>query len=145
MDLKRADRSDLEAIQHLLSTLDLPHTDLTPSHLENFFVCRDGDEIVGVVGLELYDTVGLLRSLAVRPAHRNRGIGAGLTERIEGYADQNGVDEIYLLTTTASDYFGRQQYETIDRDELPQAIQETDEAAQLCPASATCMRKHLPG
>ena len=145
MNLHSARPDDLEAIQHLLSTLDLPHSDLTESHLDHFLVCRDGNDLVGVVGLEVYGTVALLRSLAVRPAYRNRGVGTRLTERIEGYADQNGVDEIYLLTTTASDYFGRQQYETIDRDELPQAIQETDEAAQLCPASATCMRKDLPG
>lgn len=134
----------LEAIQGLLSSLDLPHSDLTPSHLEHFLICRDGGDIVGVVGLELYGPVALLRSLAVRPSHRGRGIGTRLTEQVEQYGRRNGVEEVYLLTTTASDYFDRHSYETIDRDELPNVIQETEEAAQFCPASATCMRKDLP-
>lgn len=133
----------LEAIRSLLSTLDLPYRDLTPSHVEHFLVCRDGDEIVGVVGLELYGQTALLRSLAVHPSHRNRGIGSRLIEEIEQYGLQRGAHDIYLLTTTASEYFVRHGYEIVGRDELPKAIQETEEAAQLCPSSATRMRKNL--
>lgn len=145
MRIQRARPDALDDIRDLLSRLDLPHSDLTPSHLEHFLVCHEDGDIVGVVGLELYDNVALLRSLAVRPTHRNRGIGARLTEKIEHYGRRNGVNELYLLTTTASDYFDRQRYETIDRDDLPSAIRETEEATQLCPASATCMRKDLTG
>lgn len=147
MHIERAHPDDLEAIQRLLSILDLPHNDLMPSHLEHFLVCRDStdnDTFVGVVGLEPYGTMALLRSLAVRPTHRSRGIGARLTERIERYGQENGVEEIHLVTTTAANYFDRHSYETIERDELPTVIQETEEAAQLCPASATCMGKKLP-
>lgn len=147
MRIQQARPDDLEAIQRLLSTLDLPHSDLTASHLQHFLVCRNNTAsapLVGVVGLELYGRVALLRSLAVRPSHRSRGIGARLTERIERYGQENGVDELYLLTTTASEYFGQHSYETTEREELPTAIQQTEEAAQLCPASATCMRKKLP-
>lgn len=71
----------------------------------------------------------MLRSLAVRPSHRSRGLGARLTERIERYGQENGVDELYLLTTTASEYFGQHSYETIERDEVPTVIQETEDAA----------------
>lgn len=143
MHIRRADPDSLEAIQDLLSTLDLPHSDLTPSHLEHFLVCRDGDEIAGVVGVELYGRTALLRSLAVRPSHRDEGLGARLTENIEQYARRKGAKGLYLLTTTASDYFDRRGYETVPREELPDAILETEEATRLCPESATCMRKRL--
>lgn len=143
MRIQRARPGALNDIQQLLSTLDLPYSDLTPSDLEHFFVCRDGDEVVGLVGVELYGRVGLLRSLAVRPAYRDRGIGRRLTEQIEQHARQRGVEDIYLLTTTASDYFDRHGYETVRRDRLPEAIQSTEEASRLCPSSATCMKKVL--
>lgn len=141
MHIQRAASSDLDEIQGLLSTLDLPHRDLTPSHLEHFLLCRDEDEIKGIVGLEIYGKTALLRSLAVHPSYRNRGLGARLTEKIEQYGHRKGVEAIYLLTTTASEYFDHHGYETVSRDELPTAIQETEEAARLCPSSATCMRK----
>lgn len=143
MHIQRATPDALEAIKQLLFRLDLPHSDLTPSHLEHFFVCREGGDLVGVVGLELYGKTALLRSLAVHPEHRNEGIGARLSEKVEQHGRRNGVHEVYLLTTTAADYFERRDYETIERDELPEAIQETEEATQLCPSSAVCMRKHL--
>lgn len=143
MQIQRATSDDLNAIQNLLATLDLPHSDLTPSHLEHFFVCRDGDDIAGVVGLELYGKTALLRSLAVHPQHRNEGIGTRLTEHVEKYGRQRGATEIYLLTTTASDYFDRHGYEIVRRDDLPPAIQNTEEAAQLCPSSAICMRRTI--
>ncbi len=143
MHIRRATPDALDAIKQLLSHLDLPHSDLTPAHLEHFFVCREDDDIAGVVGLELYGTTALLRSLAVRPQYRNRGIGARLTETIEQYGRRSGAREMYLLTTTAADYFGRRDYEVIERDELPTEIQETEEATRLCPSSAVCMCKNL--
>lgn len=145
MRIQRARPDALDEIQRLLSILDLPYSDLTPSHLEHFFVCRDGGEVVGVVGMELHGRVALLRSLVVRPAYRDRGVGRCLTEQIEQHARQNGVEDIYLLTTTASDYFDRHGYEPIRRDRLPEAIQDTEEAARLCPSSAICMKKVLAG
>jgi len=143
MDIRPAPPEAFEQIQTLLATLDLPQSDLTRAHLEHFLVCRNTEEIVGTVGLELCETAALLRSLAVRPSHRNEGLGARLVDAIEAYARDCEVHHIYVLTTTASDYFDRHGYETIRRDELPNAVRETDEAAQLCPASATCMTKAI--
>lgn len=143
MNIRKAQPKDLEAIQELLSSLDLPYRDLTPAHLEHFFIAQTRNDLVGVVGLEPYHTTALVRSLGVRRTHRDRGIGAQLTERIEEYARRCGVEDLYLLTTTAADYFDRRGYEMVRRDALPKAIQETDEATRLCPSSATCMRKNL--
>lgn len=143
MQILHPESSDLDAIRRLLSALQLPHDDLTPSHLEHFLIWRDGSGIEGMVGVELYGDVGLLRSLAVSPEHRNEGAGARLTDEIERYARRQGVNSLYLLTTTAPKYFERRGYHVIERDALPKAIQETEEAARLCPSSAVCMRKRL--
>ena len=143
MQIQSAAPRDLDGIRQLLSASGLPDEDLTPSHLDHFFVAREEDELVGVVGAELYGTVGLLRSLAVAPSSRGDGVGARLTNAIERYAHRQGVTALYLLTTTAAEYFERRGYQRIERDALPEAIQETDEAARLCPSSATCMRRRI--
>lgn len=143
--IQTAGDDDLPEIQFLLQANDLPHEDLTPSHMSDFLVCRTGDTLCGVVGMEDFGAVALLRSLAVRTAYRDKGLGTRLTNALEGRARRCGIGALYLLTTTASAYFQRRGYETIDREALPEVIQSTEEAARLCPTSATCMRKKLTG
>jgi len=141
--IRAAVPEDLDAVQALLDTVELPHGDLTADHLQHFLVAREGEALKGVVGLEPCGTAALLRSLAVAPEHRNDGLGARLVDAIERRARDAEIHTLYLLTTTAADYFDSRGYEYIDRDALPAPIQQTEEAARLCPASATCMRKVL--
>jgi len=143
MTIQTTRSDDLEAVRRLLRTVELPCDDLTPAHLKHFFVARDGDRVVGIVGLEPRGDAALLRSLAVAPERRNEGLGARLVDAIERHARDEGLHTLYLLTTTAADYFGACGYERIDRDALPEPIQQTEEAARLCPSSATFMQKTL--
>jgi len=140
----RPARSDeLSALRALLRAYDLPIDDLTPEHCSHFFVAANGEALQGCVGLEPRGDAALLRSLAVAPAARGEGLGARLVEALERHARREGIRALYLLTTTAAEYFNRQGYERIQRDALPRPIQQTEEAARLCPATATCMRKRL--
>jgi amino-acid N-acetyltransferase len=143
MTIQPASPDDFETVWALLQRVGLPHDDLTPAHLQDFLAAREGGSLRGVVGLEAWGEVALLRSLAVPPGARNEGLGARLVTAIEQRAKDKGVHTLYLLTTTAADYFRARGYERIARDALPEAIQQTEEAARLCPASATCMRKSL--
>lgn len=143
MDIQPAAPRHFDALQRLLTASGLPTEDLTPSHLEHFFVAEAGETLVGVAGMERYGDVALLRSLAVSAPHRGEGVGARLTDAVEQHARREGVRELYLLTTTAAGYFEQRGYRRIERGALPRAIQTTDEAARLCPSSATCMRKRV--
>lgn len=143
MTIQTATPDDLDTLRDLLKITDLPHDDLTPAHLEDFLLARDGDALCGTVGLEPKGETGLLRSLAVAEEWRGQGLGSRLVEAIERHAQQDGVSTLYLLTTTAAGYFEGFGYERMDRDALPASIQETEEATRLCPSSATCMRKDL--
>ncbi len=143
MTIQPAAPDDIDAVRDLLKTVGLPHEDLTPAHLEHFLVACDEEALRGIVGLEPHGDVALLRSLAVAPACRNEGLGGRLVNATQWHARAEGIRTLYLLTTTAADYFGTHGYKRIDRDELPEAIQQTEEAARLCPASATYMRKAL--
>ena len=97
--LERPSPSDLTRLQELLATCQLPHLDLTVQHLEHFLTNQVDRNVVGMVGLEINGEVALLRSLAVDPNFRGKGIGNQLVENIEAYAKERGVRDIYLLTT----------------------------------------------
>ena len=141
--LEQAHSNDLAKIQALLKSCHLPYADLTPQHLEHFLAYKEDRSIVGVVGLEVNGESVLLRSLAVHPDYRGQGIGNRLVEKIEAYAVEMGVKALYLLTTTAAEYFAGRDYQKIERGEAPQEIQATQEFASICPDSAVCMCKEI--
>ena len=109
--------------------------------LGHFIVKKAEDGIIGVAGMELYPPDGLLRSVAVEQSKRHSGIGAELCADLLEKARLWGISNVYLLTTTAADFFHKLGFEKIDRDNAPKSIQLTEEFSNLCPASATCMMK----
>jgi len=157
---------DLVEIKTLLSASGLPSTDLTASKLKSFWVARDPNSpsmhnIVGVIGLETFspprssprephnhnsEGVALLRSLAVKEGYRNQGIAQSLCDEMETFARVHyGIRQLYLLTTTAEEYFcNKRGFERTDRKSVPASIQSTSEfSGGLCPCSAVCLTKHL--
>jgi amino-acid N-acetyltransferase len=137
-----ARRGDLEAIRWLLDVEFLPSADINETALEHFLVCRDEIGVVaGVVGLEIYGEVALLRSLVVTERHLGCGHGRRLVTAAQELANEMNVRAIYLLTTTAESFFEYLGYRRIQREEVPDAIRATREFASLCPASAIVMVK----
>jgi amino-acid N-acetyltransferase len=130
-------------VKRLLADAELPTADLTPGHLEHFFGCGGKDDMDGVIGLELYGPVALLRSLAVVSSRRRQGVGRTLVERVEDYARRCGVEVLYLLTTTAEPFFSSIGYKRVARESAPEAIKATREYAAICPASSALMVKTL--
>lgn len=134
--------ADKEKVLDLLNGSALPIVDLTDVKMKNFMIAKDKDgSIIGVVGVELYQENGLLRSLAVHPAHRKKGLGSRLTRKIESFARTNGVTTLYLLTMTAADFFSKIGYEMTQRDSVPDSIRKTEEFSNMCPVSAVCLSK----
>jgi amino-acid N-acetyltransferase len=98
---------------------------------------------VGADGLQAAGPDGLLRSLVVESGARGRGLGAALVGALENRAAARGVVRLYLLTTTAAEFFERLGYEPVARDSVPPGIAATAEFRTLCPASATCLCRSL--
>ncbi|TFW01825.1 GNAT family N-acetyltransferase [Oxalobacteraceae bacterium OM1] len=141
--LRQATAADKVAILALLKDSGLPYQDIEETRLNDFLVAEGGQSLLGAVGLEVYGDAALLRSLVVRPESRWTGLGNQLVTAIEEHARQKGVSTVYLLTTTAADYFVRRGYDTMPRSEAPAALQATTEFAGLCPSQAVCMRRRL--
>jgi len=136
-------RPTLQAALRLLSDAGLPTEDLTSAHLEQFFFSGSTSQPTGLVGLQVFGDVALLRSLVVLESRRGLGDGGRLLEHAEQQARSTGVRVIYLLTATAEPFFARRGYARTPRDAAPAAIRSSREFAGICPASAAFMAKQL--
>jgi amino-acid N-acetyltransferase len=141
--IRPADTGDLSSVAQLLQNAGLPTTDLVSAHKFQSWVIVDKGSILGVIGLERFGREALLRSLAVAPAYRNRGLGQELVARLEHDARVQGIEQLVLLTETAQAFFQRLGYTTIDRAQVSDDVKHSAEFRSLCPASATCMSKGL--
>jgi amino-acid N-acetyltransferase len=126
----------------LLASEKLPTDDL-PQTLENFVVAKQGEELIGVAGIEIYDGNGLLRSVAVSAAYRGKGIANQLLDNVEDLAADRSIQAIFLLTETAPEYFSKKGYQKITRAEVPAEVQQSTEFSHVCPQSAIVMKKIL--
>ncbi len=140
--IRPARAGDFADVVALLKSWDLCVADLDQS-LGGFFLAQREKTIVGTVGIERFGRVGFLRSLAVSRSLQNRGIGQRLFEHALDFAQSTGIDKIYLLTTTAAEYFTRQGFEPVVRSTVPVQIKETEQFKTLCPDSAIVMEKIL--
>jgi amino-acid N-acetyltransferase len=127
----------------LLQAQGLPASDITDEHLEHFFFIGSVDSPTGLVGVEIYGTDALLRSLVVAENSRSRGVGSALVQHAEDYAASRLVGTLYLLTTTAESFFESRGYRRVHRAQAPQSIQSTLEFSSLCPAGSAFMIKQL--
>jgi amino-acid N-acetyltransferase len=106
-------------------------------------VARRDDVVIGVAAVEPHGGSGLLRTVAVAASERGRGTGLALiAERIVA-ARAAGLEDLYLLTTTAAPLFRRFGFASAERAQVPAALAASPEFAALCPASAACMRLEL--
>ncbi len=140
--LRLADQRDEAAVHALLTQSSLP-VDGVSEALLGFIVAEDHGTIVGVAGIERCGSGehALLRSVAVTPAWRNRGLGRKLVARALAEAEARGVSAMYLLTTTAEGYFPSFGFAVTPREEVPDDVRNTGEFKSVCPVSATVMKR----
>jgi amino-acid N-acetyltransferase len=134
--------AELPGVLVLLERAGLPPDGLS-DHLATTLVARDASSIVGSAALELYGDAALLRSVAVDETWRGRGVGQQLTRAALDLARRHGVDTVYLLTETASDFFPRFGFQLIARADVAPAVQQSVEFTSACPASAAVLALDL--
>jgi len=142
---RRPGAEDFAPLCALLAECGLPNADLTLASLAHFRIARDDSRLVAVAGLTTLGQVGLLRSVAVAPAYRGRGLASGLVDALEREARRLGLGALYLLTDSAAEFFTRRGYVPLPREAAPAAVRDSAEFTHLCPASALCLRKAFAG
>jgi len=141
MNIVPASQNSFSAAITLLKKNNLPTEDLDPG--KQIFVVEEGDKVIATVAVEYDYNNALLRSLSVSEEKRGSSLGSELVKFIEDYVQKQGVQTIYLLTTTASDFFSKRGYTIIDRSNIPDFIKNTSEYSVVCSSSSTLMRKEL--
>jgi len=122
----------------VLTTAGLPTDDLLTGG-QSFYQMSDLDGPIAFGGFYVAGTEGLLRSVVVLPNRRCAGIGRRFVEFLLERMKSRGVEEAWLLTTTAAPFFEKLRFKTRLREDAPAAIAGTHEFTLLCPASAVLM------
>lgn len=138
--LEPATEYHFTAVDALVRAAGLVPLDETSQFGEQYAIAQVDGEVLGVAGVEVHGEDALLRSVAVDAEFRSQGIGEALVEDRIGYARSAGLRAVYLLTTTASDWFARLGFERIAREDAPAAIAASTEWSAACPASSIAMR-----
>ena len=100
-----------------------------------------GSRLSGFGGIECCGEVGLLRSIVIETGCQGQGWARQLVEQLHKDAKDQGVAELYLLTTDAATYFSKRfGYQAIDREEAPESIIRSSQFSALCPDTAILMR-----
>jgi amino-acid N-acetyltransferase len=136
--VRTAQLADLASVERLLTSVDLTVAGVS-EHLLRFLVAEDAGEIVACAGLEIYGPHALLRSVAVHPRNRNKGLGTFLVTRLVDQARRDGVRFVYLLTTTAEEYFRRLGFGPIGREDVDPALRQSAEFDERVCATARAM------
>ncbi|HEU5382142.1 MAG TPA: arsinothricin resistance N-acetyltransferase ArsN1 family A [Ktedonobacteraceae bacterium] len=140
--IEAARPSDLAAVLALLDGAGLPQEG-AESCLSTTVVVRETGQVIGCAALEVHGTSALLRSVAIDPVHRSRGLGQQLVQDRLREARSRGIQEVYLLTETAHDYFPRFGFHPIDRAAVAPFIHASIEWTSACPVSAQAMALHI--
>lgn len=140
MRLRRVEPDELAAAEQLLASNGLPTEDLRDVAL---FAGVVDSAWVGVCGLERVGSNALLRSVAIKQTAQGQGYGSALVRQLVAHAREQGIEDIYLLTTTAADFFASLGFSVMNRERVPSGITSTREFKELCPRTAACLHMRL--
>lgn len=130
-------------VQGLLALCHLPGDDIVPAYLADFLVAQEGGQDIGVAGLQVLGPCALVRSVAVHPDHRARGLGARLLAAVEQRASRHGTRQLYLLTNDAQAFFAGRGYAEVSRDAAPAELRACSQFRSSGCGAATLMTKQV--
>lgn len=137
--IRPARADERAAVETLLREAGLPVQGLEEQFGENYCVAELDGAPVGAAGVEVHGRFGLLRSVVVAPQLRGRGLGERLVGDRRRWAEERGLEAVFLLTTTADQFFERLGWAEAERGSAPPPIRASREFAAVCPASAVLM------
>lgn len=137
--LQRTEKFYIPTIEKILQKEKLPYQDVNAENIQFYRAFSEAD-FVGIIGLEKFVDVALLRSMVVFDKFRNKGYRGKIINQILEEAAAKEIKEIFLLTTTAKEFFEKLGFEAVERSLVPDAIKTTTEFSSLCPESACCLK-----
>lgn len=125
LTIRKASMPDIHALLKLINGyaakgIMLPRTEFEMSeNIRDFMLAFSSGELVGCGALHFYTpTSGEIRSLAVGPDAKSRGIGRAIVEALEREARECGLHTIFAFTY-AGGFFEKLGFHEVERGELP--------------------------
>lgn len=126
--VRRARTSDVRAIRAFVDTYADDRRLLSKAtvtlyeDVQEFFVAESAGEVVGCGALHvLWEDLAEVRTVAVAPALRGRGIGNLVLERLIEQAREIGVSRVFCLTFE-TEFFARNGFVEIDGAPVPHDV-----------------------
>ena len=135
--------NEISNIESILKEVNLPTEEILP-HINNFLLLKVKKMNIGTIGLEIYETIAILRSFAVRPDYQGKGVGLLLFDKVIELARNKNIAELYLLTETAEKFFKKNGFEVFPRANVPDRLKSTFEFITPRCSEAVCMILKLP-
>lgn len=134
--------NEADALAALLRSVDLPAPGPEDAPV-SMLVARDAGRILGCVGVERHPPFALLRSLAVPPEARGRGVGGDLVRELLLRLRAEATPAVYLLTFDAQPFFARFGFSELCRESVPEPIRQSRELQPGGCDGAACMELRL--
>ena len=91
-------------------------------NLQMFLVAEEDDTVVGCCALEIiWSDLAEIKSLAVAPAHKGRGLGRALVEATVEQARELGVPRVFALTLEPR-FFEHIGFAVVPKEDLPMKV-----------------------
>ena len=125
LEIRKAGMRDIQPLLQLINNyatqgIMLPRTEFEMSeNIRDFTVAYSGAHLVACGALHFYTpTAAEVRSLAVDPGLKTRGLGRRIVEALESEAIDNELHALFAFTY-APEFFRRVGFQVVERGELP--------------------------
>jgi len=150
LTIRKATMRDIHDLLLLINSyaakgIMLPRTEFEMSeNIRDFVLAHAGDRLVGCGALHFYSpTSGEVRSLAVDPDIKNRGVGRALVEALEKDAREYGLHSLFAFTYVTG-FFEKLGFSEVERGELPlKAWKDCLRCPKFHSCDETAVVKHL--
>ena len=124
-EIRKAFLSDIPLLLRLINSyasngIRLPRTEFEMAeNIRDFMVAVEDGRVIGCGALHFYTPSSAeVRSLAVEPGEKTRGIGRRLVESLEAEAREHDLRALFAFTYVPG-FFEKLGFEEVDRGELP--------------------------
>jgi amino-acid N-acetyltransferase len=124
-EIRKATLTDIPSLLKLINSyasngIMLPRTEFEMAeNIRDFTVAIEDGRVIGCGALHFYTLNSAeVRSLAVEPGEKTKGIGRRLVEELEREAKEHDLQALFAFTYVAG-FFEKLGFEEVDRGELP--------------------------
>lgn len=125
VEIRKARLTDIPSLLELINSyakggIMLPRTEFEMAeNIRDFEIAVEDNRLVGCGALHYYTPLsGEVRSLAVEPGLKTKGIGRMLVESLEAEARANELESLFAFTYVDG-FFRKLGFSEVDRGELP--------------------------